>query len=82
MGEFNTGRKSLSAEYDQERMEFSIPASTCWQQCSVEEHAICKLHQLLFCDYELSNILQPEWHSEMLIPWYHYVPLKLDYTDM
>lgn len=25
---------------------------------------------------------QPEWFSGMLIPWYHYVPLKLDYTDL
>ncbi|WRT67118.1 uncharacterized protein IL334_004084 [Kwoniella shivajii] len=23
-----------------------------------------------------------EWYNEMLIPWYHYVPIKLDYSDI
>ncbi|KAK4683682.1 hypothetical protein P7C73_g6549, partial [Tremellales sp. Uapishka_1] len=30
----------------------------------------------------LKSTLYPEWFQEMLIPWYHYVPLKLDYSDM
>ncbi|KAL7416368.1 glycosyl transferase family 90-domain-containing protein [Mrakia frigida] len=24
----------------------------------------------------------PEWYSEALIPWFHYVPIKTDYSDM
>ncbi|KAL7415711.1 glycosyl transferase family 90-domain-containing protein [Mrakia frigida] len=24
----------------------------------------------------------PEWYSDALIPWFHYVPLKVDYSDM
>ncbi|RSH91311.1 hypothetical protein EHS25_009610 [Saitozyma podzolica] len=28
------------------------------------------------------STLYPEWFSAQLIPWYHYVPLKLDYSDM
>jgi beta-1,2-xylosyltransferase len=23
-----------------------------------------------------------EWHADTLIPWYHYVPLKVDYGDI
>jgi hypothetical protein len=25
---------------------------------------------------------QPEWWSAQSIPWYHYIPLKYDYTDL
>nr|WVH01971.1 beta-1,2-xylosyltransferase 1 [Naematelia aurantialba] len=24
----------------------------------------------------------PEWHMGWLIPWYHYIPLKVDYSDL
>ncbi|OCF33479.1 hypothetical protein I317_02613 [Kwoniella heveanensis CBS 569] len=24
----------------------------------------------------------PEWHAEWLTPWYHYIPLKPDYSDL
>ncbi|KAK8869838.1 hypothetical protein IAR55_000406 [Kwoniella newhampshirensis] len=30
----------------------------------------------------LKSTLYPEWFHEMLIPWYHYVPVKLDYSDI
>nr|WVH01970.1 glycosyl transferase family 90 protein [Naematelia aurantialba] len=30
----------------------------------------------------LKSTLFPEWFQEILIPWYHYVPVKLDYSDM
>ncbi|WVQ70107.1 uncharacterized protein L199_008332 [Kwoniella botswanensis] len=30
----------------------------------------------------LKSTLYPEWFHETLIPWYHYVPVKLDYTDI
>nr|XP_019013499.1 uncharacterized protein I206_01567 [Kwoniella pini CBS 10737]OCF52280.1 hypothetical protein I206_01567 [Kwoniella pini CBS 10737] len=30
----------------------------------------------------LKSTLFPEWFHEMLIPWYHYVPIKLDYSDI
>ncbi|WWC61152.1 uncharacterized protein I303_103731 [Kwoniella dejecticola CBS 10117] len=30
----------------------------------------------------LKSTLYPEWFHEMLIPWYHYVPIKLDYSDI
>ncbi|WVQ98701.1 hypothetical protein IAU59_005832 [Kwoniella sp. CBS 9459] len=30
----------------------------------------------------LKSTLYPEWFHDMLIPWYHYVPLKLDYSDI
>jgi hypothetical protein len=26
--------------------------------------------------------LQPEWYSDIIIPWYHYVPLQMDYSDL
>jgi beta-1,2-xylosyltransferase len=25
---------------------------------------------------------QPEWWTAQAIPWYHYIPLKYDYTDL
>ncbi|KAE8538024.1 hypothetical protein D1P53_006091 [Cryptococcus gattii VGV] len=28
------------------------------------------------------STLYPEWFHDMLIPWYHYVPTKLDYSDI
>nr|AAR84598.1 Cap4p [Cryptococcus neoformans var. neoformans] len=28
------------------------------------------------------STLYPEWFHEILIPWYHYVPTKLDYSDV
>lgn len=30
----------------------------------------------------LKATVYPEWYSDGLIPWYHYVPLKSDYTDI
>nr|XP_019042714.1 hypothetical protein I302_08420 [Kwoniella bestiolae CBS 10118]OCF21644.1 hypothetical protein I302_08420 [Kwoniella bestiolae CBS 10118] len=30
----------------------------------------------------LKSTLYPEWFHETLIPWYHYVPVKLDYSDI
>ncbi|ORY33787.1 glycosyl transferase family 90-domain-containing protein [Naematelia encephala] len=30
----------------------------------------------------LKSTLFPEWFQDVLIPWYHYVPIKLDYSDM
>ena len=30
----------------------------------------------------LKTTLFPEWYSERVMPWVHYVPLKVDYTDL
>ncbi|WVQ78070.1 hypothetical protein IAT38_000151 [Cryptococcus sp. DSM 104549] len=30
----------------------------------------------------LKSTVYPEWFHTMLIPWYHYVPVKLDYSDV
>ncbi|KAL7423911.1 hypothetical protein Q5752_001496 [Cryptotrichosporon argae] len=30
----------------------------------------------------LKSTQYPEWFNDMMIPWYHYVPVKLDYTDL
>ncbi|GHJ84047.1 hypothetical protein NliqN6_0449 [Naganishia liquefaciens] len=30
----------------------------------------------------LKSTIFPEWNSDILIPWYHYVPLKVDYSDL
>ncbi|WVR05243.1 hypothetical protein IAU60_002255 [Kwoniella sp. DSM 27419] len=30
----------------------------------------------------LKSTLYPEWFQALLIPWYHYVPVKLDYSDI
>ncbi|WVQ71619.1 hypothetical protein IAR50_001159 [Cryptococcus sp. DSM 104548] len=29
----------------------------------------------------LKSTVYPEWFDTMLIPWYHYVPVKMDYSD-
>lgn len=30
----------------------------------------------------LKSTIFPEWYSDRLIPWYHYVPIKIDYSDL
>ena len=30
----------------------------------------------------LKSTLYPEWFNDLLVPWYHYVPVKLDYSDL
>jgi len=30
----------------------------------------------------IKTTLFPEWYSERVMPWVHYVPLKIDYTDL
>lgn len=30
----------------------------------------------------LKTTLFPEWYSERIMPWVHYVPIKVDYSDL
>lgn len=32
--------------------------------------------------HEQADPFQPEWFSDLLVPWYHYVPIRFDYKDM
>lgn len=30
----------------------------------------------------LKSTIFPEWYSERVMPWVHYVPIKVDYSDL
>ena len=30
----------------------------------------------------LKSTIFPEWYSDQIIPWVHYVPVKVDYSDL
>ncbi|RXK36431.1 hypothetical protein M231_06275 [Tremella mesenterica] len=30
----------------------------------------------------LKSTVFPEWFNDLMIPWYHYVPVKIDYSDL
>ncbi|ORY27899.1 glycosyl transferase family 90-domain-containing protein [Naematelia encephala] len=42
-----------------------------------------RLHRLLTSgSVIIKATIFPEWHSDKLIPWYHYVPCQIDYSDL
>lgn len=30
----------------------------------------------------LKSTIFPEWYADRVMPWYHFVPVKIDYTDL
>lgn len=42
-----------------------------------------RFHRLLSTNaVVLKSTIFPEWYQERIIPWVHYVPIKVDYTDL
>ncbi|KAG0147160.1 hypothetical protein CROQUDRAFT_722443 [Cronartium quercuum f. sp. fusiforme G11] len=42
-----------------------------------------RFHRLLFTKHlVIKSTVLPEWYAERIQPWYHYVPSKVDYTDL
>lgn len=37
---------------------------------------------LLSNNVVLKTTFYPEWFNDILIPWYHYVPIRMDYSDV
>jgi hypothetical protein len=62
-------------------MELSIPSGTDDWIRHGESHYL----RMSSRSQPASNLLtysQPEWYSDIIIPWYHYVPLQMDYSDL
>lgn len=63
----------------QQRLVFEIQTLVGGQQCRAEKQHLCQSPVTA----EISpNSPQPEWFNQILIPWYHYVPVKVDYSDL
>ncbi|EIW68082.1 hypothetical protein TREMEDRAFT_63970 [Tremella mesenterica DSM 1558] len=42
-----------------------------------------RFHRLLSSgSVVLKSTIYPEWYSDWMIPWYHYIPCKVDYSDI
>lgn len=42
-----------------------------------------RFHRLLSSNSAvLKSTIMPEWYQERIMPWVHYIPVKVDYTDL
>lgn len=42
-----------------------------------------RFHRLLWTKHlVIKSTILPEWYTDRLQPWYHYVPAKVDYSDL
>lgn len=58
-----------------------------WSRISLPLYPFYDLNDIADLDPSLETALkrqaeQPEWWTAQSIPWYHYIPLKYDYTDL
>lgn len=54
-----------------------LPTTVCSQAWSARFHRLLQSNALI-----LKNTIYPEWWNDRIEPWLHYVPVKLDFTDL